>query len=238
MKLLAIDTSTQVMGVAILDMEERRIIGEVTTNIPQNHSTSLMPTIAGLFQLVGGVLDEITAIVVSAGPGSYTGIRIGVTTAKTLGWARELPLYSASSLAVLAMNGLRWNGIIVPLFDARRQRVYSGVYQAEDGRLLEILGDRIVAIDEWLLDIQELGLPTLFLGDVHGFQQTIEKVMGKQAHFGTVTENIPRASYLAMLGWRKWTNKLPCEDHLFTPNYCQVTEAEAKLLQKNEDEPS
>lgn len=232
MKLLAIDTSTQVMSVALLDLETRQLCGEVMTNLPQNHSTSLMPTVSYLFQLVGSNIDELAAVTVTSGPGSYTGIRIGVTTAKTLAWTREIPLYSGSSLATLAMNGLRWKGLIVPLIDARRQRVYSGVYQAEEGHLLELLVDRVVPMEEWLQEIKSHHTPVLFLGDTAPFHQMIQNALGEQGHFGTVVENVPRASQLAMLGLRKWADQFPSEKETFVPNYCQVTEVEAKLKQK------
>lgn len=232
MKLLAIDTSTQVMSVALLDLETRHLCGEIMINLPQNHSASLMPTVSHILQLTGSSTEELAAISVTSGPGSYTGIRIGVTTAKTLAWAREIPLYSGSSLATLAMNGLRWKGLIVPLIDARRQRVYSGLYQAEEGHLLELLEDQVIPMDEWLVEIKSHHLPVLFLGDVVPFQKKIQGALGEQAHFGTTVENIPRASQLALLGLRKWADQLPSEKETFTPNYCQVTEVEAKLSQK------
>ncbi|MFS8580969.1 MAG: tRNA (adenosine(37)-N6)-threonylcarbamoyltransferase complex dimerization subunit type 1 TsaB, partial [Novibacillus thermophilus] len=124
MKILAIDTSTLVMGVSLL--EDDRVLGEVTTNLRKDHSVRLMPTVARLMEELRLSLSELDLIAVASGPGSYTGVRIGVTTAKTMAWSRNLPLIGISSLAVLAMNGLRFDGKIAPLFDARRDRVYTG----------------------------------------------------------------------------------------------------------------
>ncbi|SEN39730.1 tRNA (adenosine(37)-N6)-threonylcarbamoyltransferase complex dimerization subunit type 1 TsaB [Lihuaxuella thermophila] len=233
MKMLAMDTSTLVMGIAVLHLEEKRVLGELTTNLHKNHSVRLMPA---LDQLLGDLelnMSDIQALAVSAGPGSYTGIRIGVTTAKTMSWALGLPLYSESSLTVLAMNGLRFDGVVVPLFDARRRRVYSGVYRREGERMVEQIPQQVVEVDLWLEQIAELNQPALFLGDdVVRFEEVIRRRLGEKARFGTAAENIPRASQLGMLCRHKWANHEPPEHADFSPNYLQMTEAEANWIKK------
>lgn len=111
MKILAIDTSTLVLGVAVL--EEGSLLGEVTTNLRKNHSVRLMPTIARLLEELELKVEDLDGVAVAAGPGSYTGIRIGFTTAKTIAWSRQIPLVPVSSLAALAMNGYRFPGKVV-----------------------------------------------------------------------------------------------------------------------------
>ena len=127
MKILAMDTSTLVMGVAVL--EEHQVIGELITNSHKKHSVRLMPAIDQLLNELELSIDDMDLLAVTKGPGSYTGIRIGVTTAKTMAWAKQIPLYGISTLEVLAENGFYFDGWIVPLLDARRNRVYTGVYQ-------------------------------------------------------------------------------------------------------------
>jgi tRNA threonylcarbamoyladenosine biosynthesis protein TsaB len=233
MNMLTMDTSTLVMGIAVLNLEEKRVLGEVTTNLHKNHSVRLMPTLDQLLRDLDLKMSDIQVLAVSAGPGSYTGIRIGVTTAKTMSWALGLPLYSESSLTVLAMNGLRFDGVVVPLFDARRRRVYSGVYKRDGERMAEVIPQQVVEIDLWLEQIAEMNQPALFLGDdVVRFQDVITRRLGEKATFGIPAENIPRASHLGMLCWHKWANHEPPEHADFSPNYLQMTEAEANWLKK------
>lgn len=233
MKMLTMDTSTLVMGVAVLELEEKRVLGEVTTNLHKNHSVRLMPTLDQLLKDLDLTMSDIGVLAVSAGPGSYTGIRIGVTTAKTMSWACQIPLYSESSLTVLAMNGFRFDGVVVPLFDARRRRVYSGAYTREEERMVEVLPQQVVGIDTWLDQIAGLERPILFLGDdVVRFQDMIIDQLGKRAEFGSPAENIPRASQLGWLARYKWANHETPEHASFAPNYLQMTEAEANWLKK------
>ncbi|WP_168188807.1 tRNA (adenosine(37)-N6)-threonylcarbamoyltransferase complex dimerization subunit type 1 TsaB [Thermoflavimicrobium daqui] len=231
MKILAMDTTTLVMGVAVLENE--KVLGEVTTNLLKNHSVRLMPTIDRLLQDLDIPLSEIEAIAVTNGPGSYTGIRIGVTTAKTIAWARKIPLYSESSLTVLAMNGYRFEGLIVPLFDAKRQRAYSGVYRRKGEQLIEVIQPQVASLDGWLDQIKALAEPVLFLGDdVARFHEPIILKLSEQAIFGNPAENIPRPSQLGWIAYQKLKRGEQPEGQMFAPDYLQMTEAEAKWLQK------
>ncbi|SDX54017.1 tRNA threonylcarbamoyladenosine biosynthesis protein TsaB [Marininema mesophilum] len=229
MKWLAVDTSTLVLGVAIL--EDGRLLGEVTTHLHKNHSVRLMPTVARLMEDLELTPRDLDAVVVAGGPGSYTGVRIGYTTAKTIAWSLGIPLYSVSSLVVLAMNGFRFPGEIVPLFDARRDRVYTGLYGVNEGELVPILSERVIDIESWLKELVGRG-PILFMGeDVIRFQERILSVLGDLAHFGVPAENVSRASSLGMLGHRRYQQGVPPEKEDAAPNYLQLAEAEAKWLQ-------
>ncbi|PTX58848.1 tRNA threonylcarbamoyladenosine biosynthesis protein TsaB [Melghirimyces profundicolus] len=230
MKLLAIDTSTLVLGVAVL--ENRRVLGEVTTNLHKNHSVRLMPTVNGLMKELELSPDDLDAVAVAAGPGSYTGIRIGFTTAKTLAWSRGIPLVPVSSLSALAMNGSRYPGKVVPLFDARRNRVYTGLFKGEGGRVSAVKKERVMDIGAWLEEVSEEG-PLLFLGeDVSRYRETISGALGERAEFGTLRENVVSAAHLGTLAF----SCLERGDRGRTdavPNYLQLTEAEAKWLSRN-----
>ncbi|SFJ73054.1 tRNA (adenosine(37)-N6)-threonylcarbamoyltransferase complex dimerization subunit type 1 TsaB [Thermoflavimicrobium dichotomicum] len=231
MKILAMDTTTLVMGVAVL--EENKVLGEVTTNLLKNHSVRLMPTIDRLLKDLDLKMTDMDVIAVTSGPGSYTGIRIGVTSAKTMAWARKIPLYSESSLTVLAMNGFRFPGLVVPIFDARRQRVYSGVYRTCGNKMEEVMKQQVVSIHEWLEQIAKREEPVLFLGDdVQSFRELIIQHLNERAVFGDPAENIPRPSQLGWLIWQKIIQGEKPESQAFTPNYLQLTQAEANWLQK------
>lgn len=233
MKWLAIDTSTLVMGIALFD--ENQLFGEATTNMKKNHSVRLMPMVARLMEELELAVSDLDAVAVAAGPGSYTGVRIGVTTAKTIAWSRNIPLVGVSSLASLAMNGIRFEGMVVPLFNARRDRVYTGGYRFAEGSLKTIYPDRVLPIDQWLKILIGKG-PILFLGDdVSLFRERIVQTMGDQAFFGLPAENISRATHVGWLGLQRWYKEGRAEAVHFAPEYLQLTEAEAKWLAQNRD---
>ncbi len=114
MKILAMDTSNQVLSVALLD--DKQLIGEITTNIAKNHSVRLMPAVEKLMKDVNVKPSELDRIIVAKGPGSYTGVRIGLATAKTMAWALDIPVIGVSSLEALAYQGILFDGIICPFF--------------------------------------------------------------------------------------------------------------------------
>lgn len=138
MKLLAMDTSNQTLAVAVLDDE--KVLAHFQLNRKMNHSLTLMPAIESVMQASGLKPTDLDRIIVAKGPGSYTGIRIAVTTAKTLAETLKIELTTVSSLAVIAANAQtdKW---IVPIMDARRNNVYAGVYRWENQRLVSILAD-------------------------------------------------------------------------------------------------
>lgn len=163
MNSLAINTSNQALTVTIGNSE--RILGSTIINIKQNHSVSLMPTIDALMKSVLLGPNDIQRVIVAKGPGSYTGLRIGVTTAKTLAWTLQAELVAVSSLAVLAANCPFYQGYIVPLFNARRQNVYTGIYQWKEGVLVNIHPDFHTSLEDWCHYLKELEQPVLVVGE-------------------------------------------------------------------------
>ena len=139
MNYLLIDTSNQPLSVAI--MQDDKVLSEFNTNEKKNHSVQLMPAIANILEESQLDKKELDAIIVAEGPGSYTGLRIGVTVAKTLAYALNTKLYGVSSLKALAATVKEENILIVPVFDARREAVYSGVYQYQNGHLVQLIED-------------------------------------------------------------------------------------------------
>ena len=158
MKLLAIDTSNQTLAVAVL--EENKVLAHFQLNRKMNHSLTLMPAIETVMEAAGLKPTDLDRIVVAKGPGSYTGIRIAVTTAKTLAETLKIELATVSSLAVIAGN-TRINKLIVPLMDARRNNVYAGVYRWENKQLVNVIADQHIPLADLLNKIKE---PALFIG--------------------------------------------------------------------------
>ncbi|TYR78422.1 tRNA (adenosine(37)-N6)-threonylcarbamoyltransferase complex dimerization subunit type 1 TsaB [Priestia megaterium] len=226
MKTLAIDTSNFVMGIGLV--EENKVIGEVITNLKKNHSVRVMSAIETLLADCDVSPKELEKIVVAQGPGSYTGVRIGVTIAKTLAWTLNIPLVGVSSLEIVAANGRYFDGYISPLFDARRQQIFTGLYTFKDGVYLKNeIEDQLVINKEWAETLKAYDKPVLFIGnDVTMHQPILEDVMQEQAIFASIPQYNPRPSELAFIGLKKEETPV----HSFVPNYVRLAEAEANWL--------
>lgn len=227
MKALAIDTSNYTLGIAVLNSGS--VVGEFITNLKKNHSVRAMPAIEELLKECGITPAELEKVIVANGPGSYTGVRIGVTIAKTLAWSLNIPAVPVSSLEVLAANGRFFNGFICPLFDARRGQVYTGLYRYQNREIECTIEDQNILLTDWIKQLKKLDEPVLFLGsDLTIHKKTIEEEMGSQAFFGEATQHNPRPSELALIGLNKETVNV----HALVPNYIRLAEAEAKWLEE------
>lgn len=223
MKILAIDTSNYQLGTALVDGNE--VIGEFITNIKKNHSLRAMPAVEMLMQECGVAPSELDKIVVANGPGSYTGVRIGVTIAKTLAWSLNIPVTGVSSLAALASSGRYFSGLISPLFDARRGQLYTGLYKFTDGKLECIREDSNLPAEEWASYLTEFDEKVLFIGhDVKIHHETLIAKLGEQAVFADMTSHNPRPSEIIRLGM----DSKDANVHELVPNYIRLAEAEAK----------
>ncbi|MFV8213956.1 tRNA (adenosine(37)-N6)-threonylcarbamoyltransferase complex dimerization subunit type 1 TsaB, partial [Streptococcus pluranimalium] len=151
MKVLAFDTSNQTLSVALV--EDSDLQADMTLTVQKNHSVSLMPTVDFLMQQVGWKPSDLEKIVVAQGPGSYTGLRVAVATAKTLAYSLGIDLVGVSSLQALALP-VKTDTVLIPLIDARRQHAYVGFYQngkalAEDTYAsIEVIIDKAKAFDQ------------------------------------------------------------------------------------------
>lgn len=229
MTILAIDTSNYPLGVALI--EENQVLGEYITNLKKNHSVRIMPAIQTLMKDCERVPAQLSKIVVAKGPGSYTGVRIGVTIAKTLAWSLKIPLVGVSSIEIMAAGAGRYfDGYISPLINARRGQVYTGLYEYQSGKLTTVKEDRLVLSVDWAATLKEVNKPILFVGnDLPLHQAAIEETLSTQAVFAEITEHNPRPSELALLGKDKQGEDI----HSFVPNYIRLAEAEAKWLEAN-----
>jgi tRNA threonylcarbamoyladenosine biosynthesis protein TsaB len=223
MNILAIDTSNQVMGVAI--MQDGNIAGELITNSNKDHSSRLMSAIVDVMGKVDIAPEQLDEIVVAHGPGSYTGTRIGVTTAKTMAWALQIPLKTVSSLEVLAVGGALFDGYICPFFDARRQTVFTALYQWEGKMLKRLKLEVNIHMEKWLASLGTLDKPILFLSpDLPLFKNMITETY-PLAIFPEAQTLLARPTHLFTLA--KHQKATPV--HQAKPNYLRITEAEANL---------
>lgn len=226
MTILSIDTSNYPLGVALI--EEDKVIGEYITYIKKNHSVRAMPAIEQLLKDCGIETKDLTKVVVANGPGSYTGVRIGVTLAKTLAWSLGIPLIPVSSLATLASSGRYFTGYIVPLFDARRGQVYTGLYEFQEDQLICVEDDCNVLLEEWVTKLKDFNKDILFVGnDVALHESMIKEVLGDQAKIAPFVSHNPRPSELAFIG----SGLKETTAHGVLPNYIRMAEAEVKWLE-------
>lgn len=227
---LGIDTSNQPLSIAIMNDEELLI--EQVANVPINHSVRAMSTIEQIFKAIDYTPNQIDAIAVSEGPGSYTGVRIGVTIAKTLAWTLNKPLYGVSSLEVLATSHYSIESKIVCSFiDARRNNVYAGIYKVEKGQVSQvILRDGHYSFKELLDHLAEIESPIWVNSpDYQQYRELISEEQLQKMISLPPMFNVPRASQLIQLARIKGEGS---QIHQFVPSYLRVTEAEANLKKK------
>ncbi|MEX3747573.1 MULTISPECIES: tRNA (adenosine(37)-N6)-threonylcarbamoyltransferase complex dimerization subunit type 1 TsaB [Lysinibacillus] len=228
---LGIETANAPLSIAVV--RDGKVIAEIVQNIKLTHSAGAMPAIEEVLVKAGIKPNELDAIAVSEGPGSYTGVRIGVTLAKTLAWTLKKPLVGISSLKTLAANAALYDGFICPIFDARRSNVYSAVYKGFE--LEVIIDDYHDHIDGLLERLQALETPVLFVGaDVDVFWHRIVEVLGDFALRTPFSNDLPRASETIRLATKV---ELPSVDaiHHFVPQYKRIAEAEANWLKEQKE---
>ena len=229
MKILGIESAALVASVAIID--ENVTIAEYTTNFKKTHSETLLPMLDEIIKMTGIDCSELSAIAVSGGPGSFTGLRIGAACAKGLGLALDLPLIHVPTLDAMALNIYSSDAIIVPIMDARRNQVYTGIYKNDCN--LEIIKDSMaVAIDELFeilkdLDNKEKIKKIIFLGDgVPVFREYIDKNLEIAHDFASANLNRQRASNIAMLGLKMFKEGKSLLSDDMRPEYLRKSQAE------------
>lgn len=183
MKILGIDSSGLVASAAIAD--EKNIIAEFTVNNKQTHSQTLLPMIEKVVDMSGIELEQIDAIAIAAGPGSFTGLRIGSATAKGIGLALKKPVVSVPTLEGLAYRVSVFDGIICPIMDARRNQVYTGIYKMDKGNLVCLSEQKAVDIHEIMEELEKYDEKVIFLGDGVEVQRDNRKRIQKRILFCT-----------------------------------------------------
>lgn len=225
MKILAIESSSLVASVAII--EDDTMIAEYTINYKKTHSQTLLPMIDEICKITDYKLEDIDAIAVSAGPGSFTGLRIGSATAKGLGLALKKPLIHIPTVEAMAYNFYDTEKYIVPIMDARRNQIYTGIYTNREGIVKEILPQCIMGIDELIEKINEIRQPVVFLGDgVPVFREKIEADILVKAVFAAAGTNRQRAGAVAELGKQYFLQGKIETAAQHAPDYLRLSQAE------------
>ncbi|MCR4673978.1 MAG: tRNA (adenosine(37)-N6)-threonylcarbamoyltransferase complex dimerization subunit type 1 TsaB [Lachnospiraceae bacterium] len=231
MKILGIDSSGLVASVAVV--EDNELIGEYTLNYKKTHSQTLLPMLDELKQMIELDLDSIDAIAVAAGPGSFTGLRIGSATAKGLGLALEKPLIAVPTVDGLAFNlwGAKTN--ICPVMDARRNQTYTGLYAFDENQRFQVLVEQCaVDINEIVEKINETKEAVTFLGDgVPVFKSIIEEKIKVPYFFAPAGLNRQRASALCLLAKNYMEEGKVVSAADFRPDYLRLSQAERERLE-------
>ena len=235
MILLAIESSHLVASIAI--MKDDTLIGEYTTNFKKTHSQTLLPMMNEVVQMTGITMKDVDAIVISGGPGSFTGLRIGAATAKGLGLALEKPLVNVPTVDAMAFNLYGTDQLICPIMDARRQQVYTGLYTFEGDEFKILSEQKAVSIGDIVEEINAMGRPVIFLGDgVPVNKAYICEHINVPCNFAPAHLNAQRAGALVALGKRYYEagRTETADEHV--PEYLRLSQAERELLEKQKRE--
>lgn len=232
MKHLVFETSAHTVSVAVVTPEG--ILGELTMNTGHTHSEKLMPAMETLFGQLGLRLTDLDGIVVTSGPGSFTGIRIGMATAKGLAHGAGLPVLPVSTLEGLAWNLAGAGGLVCPILDARRDQVYTALFDCRSDVPVRLEEDRAQSVGELILALKERQEPIWFTGDgIPRFRPLIVEAMGGQARFPQRHLWYQRAASLGMaaLYGSPAPKQVPYGEAV--PQYLKKTEAERNYEQRN-----
>lgn len=236
--ILAIDSSGLTASVCILDEEKDIVTAQYTVNLKKTHSETLLPMIDEMFSLTGLVKKDIDAVAVAAGPGSFTGLRIGGAAAKGIASALDIPIAAVPTVDGLAYNCYGWQDVICPIMDARRQQTYTGIYEfvKESGEYniagysMNILIPQCAVDIEELIDrLNEIGRDTVFLGDgVPVFAGIIDTKLKAAHSYAPAHLNRQSAACIARLGASYIQKGMTVSASDFSPEYLRKSQAEAE----------
>ncbi|MDE7416044.1 MAG: tRNA (adenosine(37)-N6)-threonylcarbamoyltransferase complex dimerization subunit type 1 TsaB [Lachnospiraceae bacterium] len=244
MKILALDSSGLVASAAIV--EEDVTIAEYTINHKKTHSQTLLPMLDELKYMTELDLRTIDAIAIAAGPGSFTGLRIGSATAKGLGLALDIPIIPVPTVDALAYNLYGCDKLICPIMDARRNQVYTGLYMFHKGTGIDAGYDMTVVEKQCAVDIawiagqiNNFGTDTevLFLGDgVSVYREKIIELIKVKYSFAPACCNRQRASCVAALGTVLYQQGVMETAAAHAPEYLRLSQAERERAEKRESQ--
>ena len=230
MLILAFETSAKAASTALL--EDGRLLGECYQNTGLTHSQTLMVMAEHLLQQCGKTVADVSAVAVAAGPGSFTGVRIGVAAAKGFAWGGELPCYGVSTLEAMALSLGAYQGYVCPVMDARRSQVYNALYYVSQGQPDCITEDRAISLEQLKQELLALKEPVFLVGD------------GSILTYRTLSEEVPnlvlppehrmhqRAVGVALLAAQKIAAGEPGDGAALTPNYLRLSQAERERLER------
>lgn len=229
MKILALDSSGLVASVALA--EDDTLIAEYTIQYKKTHSQTLLPMLEEIRDMVELDLSTIDAIAVAAGPGSFTGLRIGSATAKGLAFAMEKPIIPVPTLEGLAYQMYGTDALVCPIMDARRSQVYTGIYEfvdEKDGYDMRVIKEQCAtAFDEIAEELNRLGRKVIFLGDgVPVFKERMKQVMQVPYTLALAHRNRQSAACIAALGSVYYAQGRTVSGAEHVPEYLRLSQAE------------
>lgn len=234
MNILAFESSAKAASAALLS--DGQLLGEAFLNNGLTHSRTLLQLAEELLQNCDLTVEAIDAVGVAAGPGSFTGVRIGVAAAKGFCWGRQIPCYGVSTLEAMVRGAAVCDGVWCACMDARRQQVYTAVYAAQDGELSVLLEDCAISLEELGAFLKKLEKPVFLVGD------------GAALCYNALGQNIPalrllpehlrhqRAAGVVLCAQRMANAGDPGDAAALTPNYLRLSQAERARMEalKNE----
>lgn len=228
MKILSLDTTAEVCTAAIC--EDKKLIAEMTVNTGNTHSQTLLPVVEQLLKISETSFDDIDCYACSTGPGSFTGVRIGVATIKGIAYGKNKPCVSVSTLEALAYNLIGFDGIICPVMNARRNQVYNALFECKNSVLTRLCDDKALSIDELDEELSGINKPIYLVGD--GYDITL---CGLKK---TNTESIPErlrvqsAYSVACCALEKYHIGQTLSDAEIAPIYLRPSQAERERNEK------
>ncbi len=234
MKILAIDSSGMTASAAIVS--EEAVLAEYNTDFKKTHSQTLLPMIDAMTRILDLDLSSLDAVAVAKGPGSFTGLRIGSATAKGIALALDKPIAEISTLEAMAYALYPAQTLIVPIMDARRSQVYTGIYRFRGEELECVSGDDAMAMEELISRLNDIGEELIFTGDgIPVFSEMIKEKLKVPYKFAKAFQGCQRAAALGTLAieYAKQGRLVPADDHV--PVYLRVSQAERERAERLKD---
>lgn len=231
--ILGIDTATRVAGVAVVNGE--RLISERYIHNLQTHSQNIIPMIQQVMSDAGLKPAELQGIAVTGGPGSFTGLRIGMSAAKAMGLALNIPVMGVPTLKALAWNLFGLEGLVCPILDAKKNEVYTCIYKSAPDGLQELIAPAALSLERLISALADYrDQKVTFIGDgVPVFGEAIKEALGGRASFGTMVNSFPRASAVAELGLHQLAEGRLSDSTFIQPVYLRKSEAELTWEEKH-----
>ena len=230
MKILALESSAKAASCAVL--ADGELLASAWQAAGLTHSRTLLPMVEGMLKNSELTMEAMDAVAVAAGPGSFTGLRIGIAAVKGLAWAAEKPCIPVSTLAAMAWPLAHLEGGIVCAMDARRQQIYNAAFLADSGALKRLREDRALSLEEAAADLAGLDGPMTIVGD--GAQMCFEffTARGIDCRLAPVHLRLQSAAGVALAAWRRRTETVSAQELM--PVYLRLSQAERERLARGE----
>ena len=230
MLMLAFETSAKAGSVALHDGIS--LLGESYSNTGLTHSQTLMVMAQDLLKSCGVTPQDVTAVAVAAGPGSFTGVRIGVAAAKGFAWGAEIPCHGVSTLEAMALQLGIYEGYVLPVMDARRAQVYNALFQAKEGKLTRLCEDRAIALSDLAQELNALDGPIFLVGDG---STLCHRTLGEQLPSLVLPPEHRMHQRAAGVALAAIQNPDSGDGATLTPNYLRLSQAERERLEKTKE---